>query len=150
MAVRQLRMYNDEILKKRCKEVSSIDGKVKQLLEDMQDTLDTKPDAAGIAACQVGSLKRVVVIRTENGVLKMVNPKIVAEEGAQECLEGCLSFPGRVGKTNRPQKVTVQALDENGEEFTIEGEGELAKCFCHEIDHLDGKVFVDQVIEFIN
>ena len=143
-------MYDDEILKKRCKEIGVIDEKVKQLLGDMLDTLDARPDAAGIAACQVGSLKRAVVIRTENGIRNMLNPKIISTEGTQECLEGCLSFPGKVGKTVRPQKVKVAALDENGAEFEIEGEGELAKCLCHEIDHLDGKVFIDQVIEFIH
>lgn len=121
MAVRQLRMFDDEILRKQCKEVTVIDEKVKCLIEDMGD-----------------------------GLLKLINPKIVAVEGAQECVEGCLSFPGRVGKTIRPQCVTIQALDENGKAFEMVGEGELAKCFCHEIDHLNGKLFLDEVIEFID
>ena len=84
------------------------------------------------------------------GLLKLINPKIIAVDGTQECVEGCLSFPGRVGKTIRPQKVTIQALNENGDSFEMTGEGELAKCFCHEIDHLNGKLFLDEVIEFID
>ena len=150
MAVRQLRMFDDEILRKQCKEVTVIDEKVKCLIEDMVETLYTKEDAAGLAACQVGVLKQIVVIDMGDGLLKLINPKIVAIEGTQECVEGCLSFPGRVGKTIRPQCVTIQALDENGKAFEMVGEGELAKCFCHEIDHLNGKLFLDEVIEFID
>lgn len=80
-------------------------------------------------------------------VLKLVNPVIVGRDGVQECLEGCLSFPGRIAKTIRPQSVTVQALDENGEELLLTGEGEMAKCFCHELEHLDGEVFLDKAVE---
>lgn len=150
MAVRQLRMFDDEILTKQCKEVTVIDEKVKRLIGDMVETLYTKKDAAGLAACQVGVLKQIVVIDMGDGLLKLINPKIVAVDGTQECVEGCLSFPGRVGKTIRPQRVTIQALDETGKAFEMVGEGELAKCFCHEIDHLNGKLFLDEVIEFID
>lgn len=150
MAVRQLRMYEDEILKKRCKEVTVIDEKVKRLLTDMEDTLRTMPEAAGIAACQIGVLKRMIVVDTGDRLLRLINPEIVSKSGTQECVEGCLSFPGKIGKTIRPQCVTVQALDESGERIEITGEGELAKCFCHEIDHLDGKVFLDEVVDFID
>lgn len=150
MAVRQLRMYDDEILRKQCKEVTVIDEKVQRLIDDMVETLYTKADAAGLAACQVGVLKQIVVIDMGEKLLKLINPKIIAVDGTQECVEGCLSFPGRVGKTIRPQRVTIRALDENGNSFEMTGEGELAKCFCHEIDHLNGKLFLDEVIEFID
>lgn len=150
MAVRQLRMYDDEILRKQCKEVTVIDEKVQRLIDDMVETLYTKSDAAGLAACQVGVLKQIVVIDMGEKLLKLINPKIIAVDGTQECVEGCLSFPGRVGKTIRPQRVTIRALDENGNSFEMTGEGELAKCFCHEIDHLNGKLFLDEVIEFID
>ena len=115
MAIRQLRIEDDPILRKNCKEVKAVDEKIKGLLD----------------------------------VLKMVNPVITASEGTQDCVEGCLSFPNQFGKTIRPLKVTVDYLDENGEAHTIIGEKDLAKCFCHEIDHLNGEVFIDKVTEFI-
>lgn len=150
MAVRQLRMNDDEILRKQCKEVTEINEKVIQLLADMADTLSASTDAAGIAACQVGVLKRMVVIDIGNGPINLINPEIISINGSQECMEGCLSFPGKIGKTIRPQTVTVQAMDETGKVFEMTGEGELAKCLCHEIDHLNGKIFLDEVIEFID
>lgn len=150
MAVRKIRTDNDEILTKRCKEVTEINDKIKLLLDDMEETLRAATDAAGLAACQIGVLKQLVVIDTGDRILKLINPKILSQSGFQECVEGCLSFPNRIGRTMRPQKVTIQALDENGELFEMTGEGELAKCFCHEIDHLNGKVFLEEVIEFID
>lgn len=147
MAIRQIRFDDDAILRKRCKEVQVIDDKIRQILDDMMDTLHNTENGAALAANQVGILKRLVVIDYCDYFLKLVNPKIVGYSGVQECIEGCLSFPNRFVKTIRPQKVTVQALNENGEEILIAGEGEMAKCFCHEIEHLDGKIFIDKAIE---
>lgn len=149
MALRQLRYFDDEILRKKCKEVHVIDGKTRQLLDDMAETMYHTGNGAGLAACQVGILKRLVVIDMGDGLIRLVNPKIIGTSGVQECIEGCLSFPDRWGKTIRPQKVTVQALNENGREIMLTGENDLAKCLCHEIDHLDGIVFLDKVFEFI-
>ncbi|MBS6642678.1 MAG: peptide deformylase [Clostridiaceae bacterium] len=150
MAVRNLRYEGDAALKKVCKEVDRVDDRIRILLDDMMETLHEFPNGAALAANQVGILKRLVVIDYEDMYLKLVNPKIIGTSGEQECLEGCLSFPNRFGKTVRPQKVTIQALDENGEEIILTGEGEMAKCFCHEIEHLDGEVFTDKVLEFID
>ena len=124
MAIRELRYNDDPVLRKSCREVEEVNDRVRQLLEDMMDTLHY---------C--------------DQYLKLVNPKIIKSEGEQECMEGCLSFPNRVAKTVRPQAVTVQALNEYGEEIIITGEGEMAKCLCHELDHLDGKIFLDQAVE---
>lgn len=147
MAIRQIRKNDDEILRKRCKEVRVVDDKIRELLEDMMNTLHHTENAAAMAANQVGILKRLVVIDYCDVCLKLVNPKIIGRSGVQECIEGCLSFPGRFAKTIRPQKVTVQALDENGMEIIVTGEGEMAKCYCHELEHLDGEVFLDKAIE---
>ena len=149
MAVRQLRYNDDEILRKKCKEVKEVNEKIRLLLDDMLDTLHATPNGAAIAANQLGILKRLVVIDMGTGIYKLVNPKITWTSGKQECTEGCLSFPNQFGKTIRPMKVTVEALDENGEKVTLEEEGEMAKCLCHEIDHLDGIVFTDKVIEWL-
>lgn len=149
MAIRQLRYNDDEILRKKCKEVQVVDDKIRQMLDDMMDTLHQTENGAALAANQVGILKRLVVIDYCEYFLKLVNPQIVGYSGVQECIEGCLSFPNRFVKTIRPQKVTVQALNENGEEIMITGENEMAKCFCHEIGHLDGEVFLDKAIEEI-
>lgn len=150
MAIRQLRQDEDAILRKKCKEVTEIDEKIQMILDDMLETLHSIPNSAAIAANQVGILKRLVVIDMGEGVMKLVNPEIIETSGEQECTEGCLSFPGKFGTTIRPQKVTVKALNEKGEEVIITGEDDLAKCFCHELDHLDGEVFVDKVIAFLD
>ena len=147
MAVRSIRTEGDEALRKRCKEVKTVDERVRALLDDMMDTLHATDGAAALAVNQVGILKRLVVIDYCGYVLKLGNPVIVGRDGDQECLEGCLSFPGRIAKTIRPKSVTVQALDENGEELLLTGEGEMAKCFCHELEHLDGEVFLDKAVE---
>ena len=150
MALRQIRYNDDEILRKKCKEVTVVDDHIRMILDDMLDTLHNTENGAAIAAPQVGILKRLVVIDMGEGILKLVNPVIVKENGRQECTEGCLSFPNRFGKTIRPRKVIVSALNENGEQVLLTGEGDLAKCFCHEIDHLDGIVFLDKVIDAYN
>lgn len=150
MAIRQLRQDEDTILRKKCKEVIEIDEKILMILDDMLETLHSIPNSAAIAANQVGLLKRLVVIDMGEGVMKLINPVIIEAEGQQDCTEGCLSFPGKFGTTIRPQKVTVKALNEKGEEIIITGEADMAKCLCHELDHLDGEVFIDKVIEFLD
>lgn len=149
MALRQIRLYDDEILRKKSKEVKVVDDKIRQILDDMAETMYNTKNGGGLAAPQVGILKRLVVIDMGEGLIKLVNPKIIAEEGNQEVIEGCLSIPNKWGKLERPKKVTVQALNENGEEIILTGTGDLAKCFCHEIDHLDGILFTDFVTEYV-
>ena len=150
MAIRNLRYNDDPILRKACKEVKEIDDKIRQILDDMLETLHNTENGAAIAANQIGILKRLVVVDYCDYLLKLVNPKIIDTNGVQECIECCFSFTNRFVKTLRLQKVTVQALDENGKEIIITGEGEMAKCFCHELEHLDGEVFLDKAIEEIN
>lgn len=106
-------------------------------------------NGVALAANQVGILKRLVVIDYCEYVLKLVNPQIIAYSGVQECIEGCLSFPNRFVKTIRPQRVTIQSLNEYGKEVIVTGEDEMAKCFCHELEHLDGEIFLDKAIEEI-
>lgn len=149
MALRQIRLFDDEILRKKSKVVEVVDDKIRQILNDMADTMYNTENGGGLAAPQVGILKRLVVIDMGQGLIKLVNPKIVNQEGTQEVIEGCLSNPHKWGKLIRPAKVTVQALNENGEEITLTGTGDLAKCFCHEIDHLEGILFTDLVTEYI-
>jgi len=149
MALRQIRIFDDEILRKKSKIVEAVDDKIRQILGDMADTMYNTGNGGGLAAPQVGILKRLVVIDMGQGLIKLVNPKIIKKEGTQEVIEGCLSIPNTWGKLTRPAKVTVQALNENGEEVILTGTGDLAKCFCHEIDHLEGVLFTDLVTEFI-
>ena len=149
MALRQIRLFGDEILRKKSREVEVVDEKIKQILDDMADTMYNTEDGGGLAAPQVGILKRLVVIDMGEGLIKLVNPKIIKQEGSQEVVEGCLSNPGVLGKLIRPEKVTIQALNEKGEEIILTGTGALAKCFCHEIDHLEGILFTDLVTEYI-
>lgn len=150
MAILQLRYDGDEILRKKCKEVNVVDDRIREILEDMAETLHTTPNGAAIAANQVGILKRLVVIDMGTGLIKLVNPVIVEAAGEQDCVEGCLSFPDKFGKTVRPQAVVVKALNEQGEEVTLTGVDDMAKCFCHELDHLDGICFVDKVTEWLD
>jgi peptide deformylase len=115
----------------------------------MADTMYSTKIGGGLAAPQVGILKRLVVIDMGQGLIKLVNPKIIMQEGTQEVVEGCLSIPNKWGKLIRPENVTVQALNENGEEIILTGAGDLAKCFCHELDHLEGILFTDFVSEYL-
>lgn len=149
MTLRQIRLFGDEILRKRSKEVIVVDDKIRQILNDMADTMYNTENGGGLAAPQVGILKRLVVIDMGQGLIKLVNPRIIKKEGIQEVIEGCLSYPNRWGKLKRPAKVTVQALNEYGKKIILTGTGDLAKCFCHEIDHLDGILFTDFVTEYI-
>ena len=149
MALRQLRYEGDEILRKKCKKVEEVDDHIRMIWDDMLDTLHNTEDRAAIAAPQIGILKRLVVIDMGTGIIKLVNPEIIEEKGIQECVEGCLSIPNKYGNTIRPKKVTIKALNENGEEIILTGRGEMAKCFCHEIDHLDGILFIDKVTKWL-
>lgn len=149
MALRQIRLFDDEILRKKSKVVEVVDDKIRQILNDMADTMYNTENGGGLASPQIGILKRLVVIDMGQGLIKLVNPKIVKQEGTQEVIEGCLSNPNKWGKLIRPAKVTVQALNENGVEITLTGTGDLAKCLCHEIDHLEGILFTDFVTEYI-
>ncbi|MBC5647523.1 peptide deformylase [Christensenella tenuis] len=147
MALREIRTFDDEILRKKSREVREVTDRVRTLLDDMAETM-YHAEGGGLAACQIGILKRLVVIDVGEGLIKLVNPEFVLREGEQIVEEGCLSFPDVWGKLKRPERVIVRALDENGEEITVEGTGLLAKCLCHELDHLDGIVFKDKLIEF--
>ncbi len=144
MAIRNIVKDGDPILKKKCRPVEKFDQKLAILLDDIAETMHMA-NGVGLAAPQVGMLRRVVVIDVGEGVIELVNPKIVAYSGKQEGLEGCLSFPGEWGLATRPNYVKVRAQDRNGDEFEIDGEELLARAFCHEIDHLNGVVFKDVV-----
>lgn len=149
MAIRNIRIFGDDILRKQSKAVDRINDKIIALLKDMAETMYSTENGAGLAAPQVGILKRLVVIDMGEGLINLINPEIVEARGSQEVIEGCLSIPGKLGKLERPAEVKVKALNEEGREIIITGEGDLAKCLCHEIDHLDGILFIDKVKEFI-
>ena len=135
---------------KKSREVSEVSERIKILLDDLVDTM-REAGGVGLAAPQVGVLRRIVVIETpDEGLIELINPKIIAYSGEQESEEGCLSVPGRWGITRRPMHVTVRAINRKGETFDITGSGLLAKAFCHEIDHLDGKLYVDCAIRMLD
>ena len=148
MALRQLRYREDEILTKPCKEVKKFDAKLAILLDDMYETMQ-KAEGVGLAAPQVGILKRVAVIDIGEERIDLVNPQIIETSGEQEGTEGCLSFPKLYGVVKRPNKVKVRAQDRNGNWFEKEGTELLARAFCHECDHLDGHVFTELVTEYV-
>ena len=143
--VRKILQFGDETLRKISKPMQKFDVRLWLLLRDMADTMN-KAEGVGLAAPQVGILRRVVVIDIgdENGLIELINPEIIAQEGEQEGSEGCLSAPGRRGYVKRPNKVTVRAQDRKGKFFEITGEGLLARAFCHELDHLDGILYSDK------
>ncbi len=147
MAIRVVREDGDEILRKKSKVVEEVNDKIRQILDDMVETMH-KYNGVGLAAPQIGLLKRLIVIDLydDKGPIKLVNPEIIKEKGEQEVEEGCLSFPNKYGKIVRPAQVTVVALDENGKEVKINAKGLLAQALSHEIDHLNGILFVDKVI----
>lgn len=149
MAIREIREKGDEILYKKCKAVVKFDKKLHILLDDMYETMQSR-DGVGLAAPQVGILKRAVVIDVGDGKIELINPEIVEESGEQTGSEGCLSVPGVFGEVTRPNVVTVKAQDRDGKWFKITGKELLARAFCHEIEHLDGKLFLDRVIRFID
>ena len=150
MAKLKIVKIGDSALRTVCRPVDKITPRTIRLLDDMIETMRAA-DGVGLAAPQVGILRRIVVIETPNeGLIELINPKIIAYSGEQESEEGCLSVPGRWGITRRPMHVTVRAINRNGESFDMTGSGLLAKAFCHEIDHLDGKLYVDCAIRMVD
>ncbi|SKA76197.1 peptide deformylase [Clostridium sp. USBA 49] len=146
MAIRNIRVLGDEILRKKSKKVDEINTRIKILIDDMLETM-YKANGVGLAAPQVGILKRIVVIDVGDGPIILINPEIIDSQGEYLDEEGCLSIPGQQGKVLRPEKVKVKALNEKGEEIIIEGEGLLSRALCHEIDHLDGILYIDKQIK---
>jgi len=147
MAIRNIREAGDEILKKKSKEVEQIDEKLLTLIDDMIETMHSA-NGVGLAAVQVGVLKRVVVIDLydDNGPIVLINPRIIKQKGEQIVEEGCLSFPNQFGKVSRPMEVTAVALDRDGKEIKVTGKELLAQAICHELDHLEGNLFIDKVM----
>ena len=147
MAKLKIVKHGDEILRKVCRPVEQITPRIITLLDDMIETM-RDADGCGLAAPQVGILRRIAVVEVEEGqVIELINPKIIAYAGEQREQEGCLSIPGRWGITKRPMHVTVRALNRHGKVFEVSGSELLARALCHEIDHLDGKLFLDCMIE---
>lgn len=144
MAIRKIREIGDEVLLKPCKEVTKMTLRTNILIDDMLDTM-YEALGVGLAAPQVGVLKRIVTIDIGEGPIVLINPVILETEGEQTGDEGCLSVPGKSGTVTRPEYVKVKAQNEDMEEVILEGHGLLARAFCHEIDHLDGKLYVDLV-----
>ena len=149
MALRKIVTEGDDVLLKKCRTVEKFDSKLHTLLDDMIETLRDS-GGVGLAAPQVGIMRRVCVIDIGDGVVEYVNPQIISTEGAHDVVEGCLSSPGEFGIVNRPQKVVAKAFDRNGNEFTIEGEDLFAQAMCHEFDHLDGVLFKSKVIRMLS
>lgn len=146
MAIRNIVKNGDEILTKVCRSQLTFDDRLGEILDDMAETM-YKADGCGLAAPQIGILRRYCVIDVGEGIIELVNPVIVEQSGTQEEEEGCLSFPGEYGITRRPQKVKVKAQDRHGNSITVEGEGLKARALCHEIDHLDGIVYKKRLID---
>ena len=146
MAIRTIRTYGDELLRKKSRVVEEITPRVLLLIKDMIETMYNSK-GLGLAAPQVGILKRIIVIDVGNGPVALINPEILEMEGSSISNEGCLSIPGVQKNVARPVKVIVKALSDKGEELVIPGEGLLARALCHEIDHLDGVLFIDKAIE---
>lgn len=145
MALRKMRiMGEDECLREVCREVKTVTPKIVQLVDDMLDTM-YEEGGVGLAAPQVGVLKRIVVIDIGDGPIVMINPRILETSGSQTGSEGCLSLPGKNGTVTRPMYVKAEFMDENMDTYTIEGEELLARAICHELDHLDGKLYIDLV-----
>lgn len=150
MAIRNIVLEGDPILTKKCRVVEKFDDRLAQLIDDMKETMKLK-DGVGLAAPQVGVLKRVIVVLyEEDEIIELVNPEIVEATGMQEDAEGCLSCPGEYGITRRPMNVKVKAQDRFGKVHFYDGEALLARAFCHEIDHLDGILFKEHVIRMLD
>lgn len=155
MAIRKIRAEGDEILRKKSRVVEEINEKIQELIDDMLETM-YKANGVGLAAVQVGVLKQVIVIDIDdgNGPLVLINPKIIKEKGEQEVEEGCLSFPNQFAKVIRPAEITVEALDREGKTIKVKAKELMAQAISHEIDHLNGTVFVDKIVpgtlEYVN
>ena len=149
MAVLNIIKDGDELLRKTSRPVTEITPRIIRLLDDMKDTLH-KANGVGLAAPQVGVLRRIAIVECEPGeLIELINPEVIEQSGEQEEVEGCLSVPDRWGITKRPAKVKVKATDRNGNTFTVEGEGLLARALCHETDHLDGIIFYDKAVRML-
>ena len=149
MATRKIVIQGDELLTKKCRPVTEFNPRLHQLLDDMADTLE-EAQGAGLAAPQVGILRRaVLVIDDDDKVMELINPEILLQEGEQTGPEGCLSVPGKFGMVTRPNHVRVRAQDRYGNWFEAEGEGLVARCFCHELDHLDGHLYTEHIDRFL-
>ena len=148
MALRNIVLENEELIRKKSRPVEEITPRILTLLDDMADTMYYENRGIGIAAPQVGVLRRVFIVDVgdEHGLIEFISPEITRREGTQIYTEGCLSCPGKNAEVERPAEITVKALDRNGKEFTLDADGLLAVCICHEYDHLDGILFVDKAI----
>ena len=146
MAIRNVLIEGDETLRKKSREVTQITPRMRTLIEDMAETMYAA-EGVGLAAPQVGILRRIVVIDVGDGLVELINPEIISAEGAEVGAEGCLSVPGRRGTVERPTKVVVRALDRKGRQIEFTAEGFFARAVCHELDHLDGVIYVDKMIE---
>ena len=149
MAIREIRKYDDPALYKVCRPVEKFDERLGELLDDMAETM-YQANGLGLAAPQVGILRRVVVIDVGDGIIELVNPRILRTAGSETTSEGCLSFPGEYGLVERPTEVEIEAEDRHGKTFRMTGHDLLARAFCHETDHLDGKVFKTIAIEMLD
>ena len=146
MALREIRLEEDPILRKRSKVITEVTDRIKELLEDMVETMEDA-NGIGLAAPQVGILRRAVVVDIGEGPIKMINPEILETDGEEIDVEGCLSVPGRSGTVSRPVSVKVSYLDVEGKENILNAEGLMARAICHEVDHLDGILYIDRMIE---
>ena len=148
MGTRKILTDKDPALHKVCRPVEKFDGKLHRLLDDMAETL-AQANGVGLAAPQVGILRRVVIVDTGEEIMELVNPELLETDGEQEGAEGCLSVPGKYGLLKRPYYAKVRAQDRDGEWFEAEGEELIARCFCHELDHLDGIVYTEVIERFL-
>lgn len=146
MALRNIRLEEDEILRKKSRKIESINDRLKTLIVDMKETMYSA-NGVGLAAPQVGILKRLIVVDVGEGPIVLINPEVIEEKGSETDFEGCLSLPGKEGSVERPSYVKVKGINEDGKEVIYSGEGLLARAFCHEIDHLDGILFIDKAID---
>ncbi|MCI8282672.1 MAG: peptide deformylase [Lachnospiraceae bacterium] len=145
MALRTIRVMGDEVLSKKCREVKEMTPRIQELIDDMLETM-YQGNGVGLAAPQVGVLKRITTIDIGDGPIILINPVIIESSGEQTGSEGCLSLPGKAGDVTRPNYVKVRALNREMEEFEVEGTELLARAFCHEVEHLDGHMYVEKVI----
>ncbi len=150
MAIREIFVQGDKVLTKKCKPVTNFDHRLHQLLDDMAETL-TQAEGAGLAAPQVGILRRAVLVLDEENdtYIELINPEILSQEGEQSGPEGCLSVPGKFGLVTRPNRVRVRAQDRYGNWFEKEGEGLMARCICHEVEHLEGRLYTEYIDRFL-
>ena len=146
MAILNIIKEGDPVLRKKCRPVEEITPRILQLLDDMHDTLE-KAQGVGLAAPQVGVMRRIVIVEIEDKKYEMINPEIIETKGKQEEIEACLSVPEKFGLVKRPQWVKVRATDRNGKGYEVSGNGRMARCFCHELDHRDGTLYIDKAIE---